>query len=210
MNVLVVDDHPIVLQGCRRVLEDAGVESVHEATGIVAGYRSFHRHRPDIVVADLTFQGAALKGLDLIRRIHAVAPETRILVFSMHDDPVIVARALDSGAMGYVLKDTASAELHRAFERVQAGEPYLDPTLAAEVALVRAAPRPDPLAVLTPRERQILALLGLGRSHGAIAEELAVSYKTVANACSQMRNKLGARSLADLIRIAVQAAERAR
>ncbi|ACA19252.1 two component transcriptional regulator, LuxR family [Methylobacterium sp. 4-46] len=209
MNVLVVDDHPIVLQGCRRVLEDAGVEAVHEATCIRAGYRSFHRHRPDVVVADLTFHGAALKGLDLIRRIRAVAPGTRILVFTMHDDPVIVARALDSGALGYVLKDTASAELHQAFERVRAGEPYLDPSLAAEVALLRARPRPEPLAGLTARERQILALLGAGRSHGAIAAELALSYKTVANACSQMRHKLGARSLADLLRIALQAADRA-
>ncbi|WP_407528941.1 response regulator [Methylobacterium oryzisoli] len=210
MNVLVVDDHPIVLQGCRRVLEDAGVEAVHEATGVVAGYRSFHRHRPAVVVADLTFQGNTLSGLELIRRIRAVAPETRILVFSMHDDPVIVARALESGAMGYVLKDTASGDLYRAFERVQAGESYLDPALAAEVALLRAASRPDPFAALTARERQILALLGAGRSHGAIAEELAVSYKTVANACSQMRHKLGARSLADLIRIAVREGERAR
>ena len=69
MNVLVVDDHPIVLQGCRRVLEDAGVEAVHEATGVVAGYRSFRRHRPAVVVADLTFQGNTLSGLELIRRI---------------------------------------------------------------------------------------------------------------------------------------------
>ncbi|GJE03131.1 response regulator [Methylobacterium isbiliense] len=210
MNVLVVDDHPIVLQGCRRVLEDAGVEAVHEATGVVAGYRSFRRHRPAVVVADLTFQGNTLSGLELIRRIRAVSPETRILVFSMHDDPVIVARALESGATGYVLKDTASGDLYHAFERVQAGESYLDPALAAEVALLRAAARPDPLAALTTRERQILALLGAGRSHGAIAEDLAVSYKTVANACSQMRHKLGARSLADLIRIGVRESERAR
>jgi DNA-binding NarL/FixJ family response regulator len=210
VNVLVVDDHPIVLQGCRRVLEDAGVEAVHEATGVVAGYRSFRRHRPAVVVADLTFQGNTLSGLELIRRIRAVSPETRILVFSMHDDPVIVARALESGATGYVLKDTASGDLYHAFERVQAGESYLDPALAAEVALLRAAARPDPLAALTTRERQILALLGAGRSHGAIAEDLAVSYKTVANACSQMRHKLGARSLADLIRIGVRESERAR
>ncbi|GJD52015.1 Oxygen regulatory protein NreC [Methylobacterium crusticola] len=209
MSVLIVDDHPIVLQGCRRVLEDAGVETVHEATDIVSGYRRFHRHRPDVVVADLTFQGAALSGLALIRRIRAVAPATRILVFSMHDDPVIVARALEGGATGYVLKDTASAELHRAFERVRVGEPYIDPALAAEVALLRADPRPAPGQALTPRERQILGLLGSGRSHGAIADALGLSYKTVANTCTQMRRKLGARTLADLIRIAVREAGRA-
>ncbi|WP_298965088.1 response regulator transcription factor [uncultured Methylobacterium sp.] len=206
MEVLVVDDHPIVLRGCRRVLEDAGVARVHEATGVVAGYRSFHRHRPGLVVADLTFQGAGLHGLELVRRIHAHAPETRILVFSMHNDPVIVARALDTGALGYVLKDTASADLHRAVERVRAGEPYVDPALAAEVALLRAAPPATPLAGLTARERQVLGLLGAGRSHAAIAAELGVSYKTVANAATQLRHKLGVRSLADLIRIAVRSA----
>ncbi|KMO40485.1 response regulator receiver protein [Methylobacterium variabile] len=207
MNVLVVDDHPIVLQGCRRVLEDAGVGTVHEATGIAAGYRCFRRHRPEIVVADLTFQGASLSGLALIRRIRTVAPRTRILVFSMHDDPEIVARAFESGAAGYVLKDTASAELHLAFERVRDGGTYVAPSLAVEVTwLRREAPA---VAPLTPRERQILERLGAGRSHGAIAEELGLSYKTIANACTQMRRKLGARTLADLIRIALRESARA-
>lgn len=88
--VLVIDDHPIVLQGCRRVLEDAGIETVVEATGVVSGYRAFHRLRPPVVICDLTFQGSGLAGLALIRRMRAIEPETRVLVFSMHNDPVIV------------------------------------------------------------------------------------------------------------------------
>ena len=209
-DVLIADDHPVVLRGFRRLMEEASDVCLHEATDPIGAYRIFHRLRPAVVVTDLTFQGDGLAGLSLIRRVRALEPATRILAFSMHDDPVIVARALESGATGYVLKDTASGDLYHAFERVQAGESYLDPALAAEVALLRAAARPDPLAALTTRERQILALLGAGRSHGAIAEDLAVSYKTVANACSQMRHKLGARSLADLIRIGVRESERAR
>lgn len=206
--VLVVDDHPIVLQGCRRVLEDAGVEAIAEATNIVAAYRLFHRVRPAVVISDLTFQGSGLAGLTLIRRMRAVEPKTRVLVFSMHNDPVIVSRALEAGALGYVLKDHASMELFEAFERVRAGEVYLDRRLATEVAMLRADPRRTPESQMTPRERQILTRLAQGKSYSAIAADLSVSYKTVTNACSQMRQKLGVRTLAELIHVAVTQAQR--
>jgi two-component system invasion response regulator UvrY len=91
--VLIIDDHPIVLQGARRVLLDAGVESVLEARDIVAGYRLYRRHRPDVVIVDLSLQGNGLGGLPLIQRIKAHDPRARILVFSMHSDPIIVSRA---------------------------------------------------------------------------------------------------------------------
>ncbi|GEP02992.1 response regulator transcription factor [Methylobacterium oxalidis] len=208
LPVLVIDDHPIVLQGCRRVLEDAGIETVAEATSVVAGYRLFHRLRPPVVICDLTFQGSGLAGLGLIRRMKAVEPKTRILVFSMHNDPVIVARALEAGALGYVLKDHASAELYDAFERVRVGEVYLDRRLATEVAMLRTDARRTPESQLTPREQQILARLAQGKSYGAIATDLSVSYKTITNACSQMRQKLGVRTLAELIHVAVTQAQR--
>lgn len=206
--VLVIDDHPIVLQGCRRVLEDAGVEAIAEATSIVAGYRLFHRLRPAIVICDLTFQGSGLAGLALIRRMRSVDPGIRVLVFSMHNDPVIVSRALEAGALGYVLKDHASVELFEAFARVRAGDVYLDRRLATEVAMLRTDPRRTPEAQLTPREQQILSRLAQGKSYGTIASELSVSYKTITNACSQMRQKLGLRTLAELIHLAVTQAQR--
>ena len=210
MPVLVIDDHPIVLQGCRRVLEDAGIETVAEATTVVGGYRAFHRLRPPIVICDLTFQGSGLAGLGLIRRMCAVEPRTRILVFSMHNDPVIVSRALEAGALGYVLKDHASAELFDAFETVRAGLVYLDRRLATEVAMLRSDARRAPETQLTPREQQILSKLAQGKPYGAIAADLSVSYKTVTNACSQMRQKLGVRTLAELIHVAVTEAQRQR
>src|ERR1700712_5151040 len=205
---LVIDDHPIVLQGCRRVLEDAGIERIAEATSVVAGYRSFLRLRPAAVICDLTFQGSGLAGLHLVRRMRGVNPAARILVFSMHNDPVIVSRALEAGALGYVLKDHASGELFEAFERVRAGEVYLDRRLATEVAMLRTDARRTPKSQLTPREQQILARLAQGKSYGAIAADLSVSYKTVTNACSQMRQKLGVRTLAELIHVAVTQAQR--
>ena len=203
-SVLIIDDHPIVLQGCRRMLQDAGIERVLEASDIKSGYRLYRRHRPDVVIVDLAMQGSGLRGLDVIRRMHSHDPRTRILVFSMHSDPIIAARALEAGATGYVLKDTAAAELMEAFDKVRAGTPYLSNDLAMQVALIRTGVRRDPLADLTPRELQTLSLLAQGKAYGRIADELGVSYKTVVNACSQLKQKLNARNLPELIRRAVQ------
>jgi two-component system invasion response regulator UvrY len=113
-------------------------------------------------------------------------------------------RALEAGATGYVLKDTAADELMEAFDKVRTGSPYLSSDLAMQVALLRTGVRPDPLADQTPRELQTLSLLAQGKAYGRIAEELGVSYKTVVNACSQLKQKLNAKNLPDLIRLAVQ------
>ena len=203
-SVLIIDDHPIVLQGCRRILQDAGIETIIEARDLVAGYRLYRRHRPDAVIVDLELHHRELGGLSLIQRIHAHDPRTRILVFSMHGDPAIVARTLEAGALGYVIKDTSSEELVRAFEQVMAGTPYLNNALAMEVALARTGLRKNPLDDLTPRQLQTLTLLAKGKPYGEIAEELSLSYKTVANVCSELKRKLTAKNLPDLIRIAVQ------
>lgn len=116
--VLIVDDHPVVRRGFRHLAEDAGVRAVHEAADVVSGYRTFHRHRPGLVVTDLGFRDQGLSGLSLIRRVRALEPATRILAFSMHDDPVIVARAIEGGAHGFVLKDTAVTRFHEALATV--------------------------------------------------------------------------------------------
>jgi two-component system, NarL family, invasion response regulator UvrY len=203
-SVLVIDDHPIVLQGCRRMLEDAGVAAVLEARDTASGYELYRRHRPDVVIVDLAMQGDGLGGLALIRRISTHDPRARILVFSMHSDPIIVARALEAGATGYVLKDTSSANLTEAFEKVRAGPPYLSNDLAMQVALAHTPARQNRLAELTPRELQILSLLAQGKPYGRIAEEINVSYKTVVNVSSQLKQKLDARNLPELIRTAVQ------
>ena len=203
-TVLVIDDHPIVLQGCRRMLEDAGVESILEAQDAVTGYKLCRRHRPDVAIVDLAMQDSGLGGLQLIRRIRTHDPRVRILVFSMHSDPILAARALEAGACGYVLKDTSSEDFLKAFRTVVAGGPYLSHELAVQVALVRTEARKNPLDKLTPRELQTLSLLAKGKPYGHIADELNVSYKTVVNVSSQLKHKLDARNLPELIRTAVQ------
>lgn len=188
------------LQGCRRILEDIGIERVIEAQNIAAGYRQFLRHVPDMVVVDLSFQGSGLAGLALVERIKRCNPQARVLVLSMHSDPVVVTRALNAGATGYVIKDTSTEELVRAVNRVLKGLPYLSDDLANTIAFARK----EPLADLTPRELQTLALLAEGKTYGSIAADLNVSYKTVVNTCWQLRQKLAVKNLQDLVRTAVR------
>ena len=202
-SVLVIDDHPIVLQGCRCLLEDWGVERVLEASSVLSGYRLFRREKPDMVIVDLALQGSGLSGLLLVRRLRAQDGRLPILVLSMHGDPVIASRALEAGADGYVQKDTSSGTLFEAFERVRRGQPYIGHELAMQVALLGAR-KDTPLGDVTQRELQMLALLADGRDYTQIADELGLSYKTVANTCSQLKAKLGATSLPELVRRAIQ------
>jgi DNA-binding NarL/FixJ family response regulator len=199
-SVLIVDDHPILFQGCRRILEDIGIERVIAAQNIATGYRQFLRHIPDMVVVDLSFQGNSLAGLALVERIKRHNPQARVLVLSMHSDPVVVTRALNAGATGYVIKDTSTEELVRAVNRVLKGLPYLSDDLASKIAFARKGP----LADLTPRELQTLGLLAEGKTYSSIAADLNVSYKTVVNTCWQLRQKLAVKNLQELVRTAVR------
>ena len=203
-SVLIIDDHPIVLQGCRRVLQDHGITPIHEARDVESGYQLARRHRPDVIIVDLAMQGSGLSGLSLIQSIRAHDPRAGILVFSMHSDPIIVNRALQTGATGYLLKDTSSQELVRAVESVAAGRPYLGSDLAMRVALAGAGLSRNPLSDLTPRELQVLSLLADGKPYDRIANELSVSYKTVVNVSSQLKQKLQAGNLPELVSTAVK------
>jgi len=202
-SALIIDDHPIVLQGCRRVLEDAGIAPVLAASDLIAGYRLYRRHRPDVVVIDLAIQGKGLGGLALVRRIKTHDARAHILVLSMHNDAAIVARSLEAGATGYVLKDTSPDDLVEAVQRVAAAQPFLSGDLAMKVALSGSRSR-NPLAELTPRELQVLALLADGKPYERIAGELSVSYKTVVNVSSQLKQKLRADTLPELVSLAVK------
>jgi two-component system invasion response regulator UvrY len=202
--VLVIDDHPIVLDGCRRILQDAGVEIVLEARDLASGYRLYDQHGPDVVVIDLSMQGEETGGLSLIRRIRSKDALTGILVFSMNTNPRVVASALEAGASGYLPKDASPEDLVKAVERVRSGASYLDHELAMHVAMLSNNPPPNPLADLSPREREVLTLLSEGKPYHLIAGQLLISYKTVVNICYRLKQKLGVVSLPGLIRKAVE------
>lgn len=202
-TILVIDDHPFVRQGCAGALERLGVR-VLQAGSLADGYRQYRAQKPAMIIVDLTIKQALLGGLSLVRRLRLHDKKTPVLVLSMHSDPTIVRRALEAGATGYVLKDAPADEFLKAFQIVRSGRPYLSHDVASEIAFNETRSAASPLQGLTVRELQTLSLIAAGQSYGAIAEELGVSYKTVANTTSQIKVKLGARNLPELMRIAIQ------
>ncbi|MGH6836849.1 MAG: response regulator, partial [Methylocella sp.] len=156
---------------------------------------------------DLNLPGSG--GLETIRRLKIEDNSARVLVFSVHDDSIHVARAFEAGALGYVTKNAPPDQISLAIFRVAAGQNYLEPDIAQELALltVRTSRRPllsHPFNDLTRRDLEILRLLGEGYSLLRIADTIGLSYKTVANNCSHMKKKLGLARTADLIRVAIE------
>ena len=204
IEVLLVDDHPIVIAACRLLLEQAGVVSILHANDAATAYRTFLEHQPGVVIVDLRLHGKDFEGLALIERLRSHDARAAILAFSMHLDPRVVSAAIAAGATGYLAKDAPPEELAKAVARVRSGERYLDQELAKRVVLVRAAAAGNGVAALTPREQQVIGLLAEGKPYQAIADHLGISYKTVVNLTFRLRRKLGARGLSDLIRLAVE------
>lgn len=202
-TVLVIDDHPIVLQGCARILEAKGAGTVISAVNMADGFRLYRSHKPDIIIVDLTMKTGLLSGLSFIRRIRVLNSRIPMLVLSMHRDPVIVSRALQAGASGYVLKDTAAEELLKAVQRIREGKPYISDELTTELVLMETRGQKHRLQSMTLRELELLSSLAEGKPYGLIAADLSVSYKTVANSVALIKNKLGVRTLPELIRIAI-------
>ncbi len=201
MKILIVDDHGVVREGLRRLLSVHFDATIIEAANVEHGLAAYAEERPDILVLDLNLEGAG--GLELLRRLIASDPDARIIVFSMHHEPVYATRALRGGARGYVTKSAPVDELITGIQRVMAGEQYVDKEIASRIALSQIATE-DPLQSLSIREVEILRMLGQGKSMTAISDNLGIAYKTVANICTQIKVKLGVDRTADLIRLAVE------
>ncbi|GLI93035.1 response regulator transcription factor [Methylocystis echinoides] len=202
MRVLIVDDHPIIVAGCSAMLADEGDMEVVDARDAETGLAAFIEHQPDVAVVDIAMPGVS--GLELARRILAHDPAARIVVFSMNDDPIFAARAIEAGAKGYVTKNDDPWLLVKAVREVAGGGVFLMPKIANRLAFDRNASSANPIATLTPREAEILRMLGAGLGMAEIAEATQVSYKTIANSCSIMKRKLGARTPMELMRIALE------
>jgi DNA-binding NarL/FixJ family response regulator len=140
----------------------------------------------------------------MIERLLEKNPQAKILVFSMYDDPVFAARALEAGAHGYLSKTSKPEEFIAAIGTIRSDKVYLEHAIATQLAVLHSGRNHNPFVALSARELQVLRLIGQGKRHSDIAEQLNLSYKTVANTSSQLKAKLGAKSLADLIRIAIE------
>lgn len=202
MRVLLVDDHSIVRAGLRGLLATAGTSEVHEAADGRAALALLRSVRPHLVVLDLNLPG--MGGLELLRRLLIEDGGARVLVLSMHSEPLYAARAMEAGAKGYVSKNASPDELIAAVRRIAEGGHYIQNEIAQELALKAVSPGPA-LPRLTAREVELLRFLAEGRSLTEIAEALGIGYKTAANACSAIKAKLGLTRTADLIRYAIEA-----
>lgn len=226
IRVLVCDDHAVVREGIRHVLAgEPGFEVVAEASNGEQALALAAEHRPDVVVLDVTMPGES--GLRVAPKLRAAVPGTRVLILSMHDNAEYVREGVRAGASGYLLKDSAAAELRLAVRAVHAGGTYFstpaalgltgalparaaEPDAAVDAPESNATPVPNatgapPLGVLTARERDVLDGIARGATNKEIAAELGISHRTVETHRESLMRKLGIRTVAGLTRYVLDA-----
>jgi DNA-binding NarL/FixJ family response regulator len=190
----------IVRSGVRNLLTSMVDAQISEAANGRDALLRLRQDRPDLVLLDLNLPG--IGGLELLRRMLVEDKATRILVLSMHAEPLYVARAMELGARGYLSKNASADELLTAIRRTMDGGRYIENEIAQELALRAVAPDHG-LRDLTERDLEIMRLLAEGMSLAEIADALGIGYKTAANACSQIKAKLGVTRTNDLVRLAM-------
>jgi two-component system response regulator NreC len=201
VTVVLADDHAIVRDGIRMVLEsEPDIEVVAEAGTAEDGARYVLGHKPSILVLDLNMPGAS--SLDTIPKIRETSPDTKVIVLTMQSEAAFARRALQAGASGYVVKHSAAKELVDAIRTAMAGDTYINPVLGAKLASepVDQGP-PDEL---TPRETEILGLLAQGYMNPEIAEQLVLSVRTVETHRANIQRKTSISTRAELIAYAKQ------
>jgi len=200
-RVLLADDHRMVTEGLKSLLADefelAGI--VEDGVALVKAARE---SRPDVIVADISMP--LLNGLEALAQLKRHDPQVRVVFLTMHRDAAYARRALEAGALGFVLKHSASAELVLALRAALQGRTYVEPGIAAEVFRSASKHDVDPVATLTPRQREILRLLAEGKSAKQIAASLSLSARTVEDHKYRLMEMLGIENSAELVRFAVK------
>jgi DNA-binding NarL/FixJ family response regulator len=207
ISVIVADDHPIVRQGMKNLLNsDPDFLVVGDAGDGLSAVLLADKLKPDVLVVDMMMPG--LNGLEVIRQVKERSPATRIIVLSMQSSEAYVVTALKNGASGYMLKETDPGELLFAVREIIAGRRYLSDPLSQKLidAFVRKAEESwhDPYETLTNREREIFQLTVEGHTNPEIAKKLSISPRTAETHRASMMNKLGLHSQTDLIRLAIR------
>jgi two-component system invasion response regulator UvrY len=198
ITVLLVDDHAVVREGYRRLLErQADIAVIGEAGTAEQAHASFLALDPSLVVMDITLPGPS--GIEAMRQLLAHDPDARVLIFSMHEEPIFARRALQGGAFGYLTKASAPEALVEAVRTVAQGGKYLSADVARKLALREAELDQDAADRLSAREFEVLRLLAQGRSIKEIADSLGLNTKTVANHQSSIKQKLGADTAMQLL-----------
>ena len=205
MRVILADDHTLVRAGIRRILESLpGCVVVHEAVDGLQAIDSLRRVEADVLVLDLTMAGR--DGIEVLRVAKAERPALKVIVLTMHAGREYVARAMEEGANGYLLKDSAVQDLAAAIAAVQSGLTYFSPAIQQQMAemLKGGVPAVPDLRALTDREREVLILLARGLSTKEIAVSLDIGVRTVETHRANLMRKLGVRSVALLTQVAIR------
>ncbi len=207
IRVLVADDHAIVRSGIRHVLEtEPGFAVVGEASNGAEAIDLALALAPDVAVLDISMPGVT--GLQAAAELRRQCPDTRVLMLSMHDNTEYVLESLRMGVHGYLLKDSAAAELGAAIRAVCRGESFFSPPVARQLGAVArgelGGQRPGTLAQLTARERQVLVGVAEGRTNKEIAQELGISHRTVESHRESLMRKLDVYTVAGLTKIALE------
>lgn len=203
IRIVLADDHSVVRQGFRRILEaQPDMEIVGEASNGKEALESAAKFTPDVVVMDVAMP--ELNGIEATRRMAEVAPRTRVLALSMHKDSVYVREILRAGARGYLLKDAVDADLIAAVRAVSRGEGYLSPGVADAVLTDYRQHVTDPIDLLTTREREVLQLIAEGKTNKEIATTLNLSVYTVDAHRGRIMEKLNLHSTGELVRFAIR------
>ncbi|MBK7660902.1 MAG: response regulator transcription factor [Betaproteobacteria bacterium] len=203
-RVVIADDHTIVREGLRRILE--GQEGIEVSGEAVNGHEVMERVRAgafDLLLLDLSMPGKS--GIELIKQVRDEAPRLRILVLTMHEEDQYAVRAIRAGAQGYLTKESAPSQLVSAIRRIAEGRPYISANVAEQLALdVMPGSDEEPHKHLSDREFEIFQLLVGGRGVSEIAGQLHLSVKTVSTHKTRILQKMNAQSVADLVRYAIR------
>lgn len=205
VRVLLVDDHALVRAGLNLLLEHMPGIFVSEAGSGEEALKALRHERIGLVLTDVAMKG--MTGLELAERIRAEFPDVRVMILSMYDNEEYVLQALRAGASGYLLKESAPRELEMAINAVLSGETYLSPPISRQVVdnyIARTGNAQKPTQMLTPRQTEILVLIGEGCSTRDIAQKLSLSVKTVETHRSQLMDRLDIHDLAGLVRYAIR------
>ena len=208
VRVIIADDHAMVREGIKSVLERAGFEVVGEASNGTEVLPLAERVQPDVAVLDISMPGET--GLQAAARLRQALPHVRVLILSMYDNTEYVLESVRAGAHGYLLKDGAAQELANAIRAVQNGEAYFSPAVAARLSAavrgdIEREQRRTSLDLLTGREREVLAGIAKGLTNKEIAAELGISHRTVETHRESLMRKLGIRTVAGLTKFSREA-----
>ena len=205
ISVFLADDHRVLRDGLRVLLESQNdIQVIGEAENGNEAIKGITSQKPDVVVMDITMP--ELNGIDAAQVIHETIPETGIVILSIHSDLEHIFRALQAGAQGYILKESAGSEVISAVRAVYLGRRYLSPSIRETLteAYMQNRQLESPLELLSLREREVLQLTVEGHSSAAIAEKLKLSSKTVETYRSRLMGKIGVRDLTELVRFAIK------